>query len=336
MVHSVAPHSRVHTVSVVIPVYQGELTLAPIIDEILALSAENESAAGNVFRVAEIVLVYDNGPDSSDAVIRALERDHGIVHAVWLSRNFGQHAATLAGIASSFGDWVVTLDEDGQHDPEDIPVLLDAALANHAQVVYAKPTNEAPHGWFRNAASRGSKRLANRLLVSANAADYNSYRLILGSVARGVAAYAGSGVYLDVALGWVAGSYATAPTMLRGEIRSSGYNLRRLVGHFGRLVLTSGTRALRFVSFVGVAFTVVGIALAIWVIVIRLTAHFDAAGWASTVVILLLTSGATLFSLGIIAEYVGVSVNMAMGKPAYLITSDPGDGPLGSRQPKTK
>jgi undecaprenyl-phosphate 4-deoxy-4-formamido-L-arabinose transferase len=173
-------------------------------------------------------------------------------------------------------------------------------------------------------------------LVAPNAADYNSYRLIVGSVARGVAAYAGSGVYLDVALGWVAGRYATAPTMLRGEVRSSGYNLRRLVGHFGRLVLTSGTRGLRVVSYIGVAFTVVGVALAIWVIVVRLTAHFDAAGWASTVVILLLTSGATLFSLGIIAEYVGVSVNMAMGKPAYLITSDPNDGPLGARQPTAK
>ncbi|HEX4402443.1 MAG TPA: glycosyltransferase [Galbitalea sp.] len=336
MVASVAPHPRVHTVSVVIPVYQGESTLGPIIDELLALATDSVSPAGNSYRVAEVVLVYDNGPDLSDVVIRGLEHDHEFVHAVWLSRNFGQHAATLAGIATSFGDWVVTLDEDGQHDPRDISVLLDAALQGRAQVVYAKPTNEAPHGWLRNVASRGSKRLANRLLVAPNAADYNSYRLIVGSVARGVAAYAGSGVYLDVALGWVAGRYATAPTMLRGEVRSSGYNLRRLVGHFGRLVLTSGTRGLRVVSYIGVAFTVVGVALAIWVIVVRLTAHFDAAGWASTVVILLLTSGATLFSLGIIAEYVGVSVNMAMGKPAYLITSDPNDGPLGARQPTAK
>src|SRR5476651_841619 len=145
MVESVAPHSRVHTVSVVIPVYQGELTLGPIVNQILELSVERVSPDGNAYRVAEVVLVYDNGPDASDAAIRDLEAEHDIVHAVWLSRNFGQHAATLAGIASSFGDWVVTLDEDGQHDPLDIPVLLDAALANHAQVVYAKPTNDAPH-----------------------------------------------------------------------------------------------------------------------------------------------------------------------------------------------
>ncbi len=69
--------------------------------------------------------------------------------------------------------------------------------------------------------------------------------------------------------------------------------------------------------------------LAIWIVVAKLTTGISAQGWASTVVILLVVAGAILFSLGVIAEYIGVSVNMAMGKPAYLITSDPADGPLG-------
>jgi len=322
-------HPRIHTVSVVIPVYQGERTLPPLIAEIAELARDSVTERGVPFRVTEVILVYDNGPDGSDAVMRDLDRQYPFVRPVWLSRNFGQHAATLAGIASTSGDWIVTLDEDGQHDPRNIPGLLDAAVAQRSQVVYGRPTNPPPHGAFRNAASRGAKALANRMFVGSNATDYNSYRLILGSVGRGVAAYSGSGVYLDVALGWVAGKYATAPVLLRNETRQSGYSLRRLIAHFWSLVLSSGTRGLRLVSILGVVFGILGALTALWIIFIKLTTGISAQGWASTVVILLITSGSILIALGVVAEYIGVSVNMAMGKPAYVITTDPADGPLG-------
>lgn len=130
---------------------------------------------------------------------------------MWLSRNFGQHAATLAGIAASGGEWVVTLDEDGQHDPEALGSLLDTAMDQQADVVYAKPTNEPPHGPVRNLASRGAKAVVERLTKGAQASDFNNYRLILGEVARSVAAYAGPGIYLDVAISWVARRAVTSP-----------------------------------------------------------------------------------------------------------------------------
>jgi len=319
----------VHSISVVIPVYQGERTLGPILAEIAQFSTESITPDGAAFRVTEVVLVYDNGGDASDVVIRELEARYDFVMPVWLSRNFGQHAATLAGIASSSGDWVVTLDEDGQHDPADLPGLLDVALNKQVQVVYGKPLNPPPHGVFRNAASKGAKRIVNQLFVGSNAQDFNSYRLILGSVARGVAAYSGSGVYLDVALGWIAGSYATAPVTLRSESRDSGYSLRRLLSHFWRLVISSGTRGLRVVSVLGVILAAVGLISALWIVVVKLTFGIDSDGWASTNVIILMSGGAVLFSLGIVAEYIGVSVNMAMGRPGYVISTDPADGPLG-------
>ena len=78
--------------------------------------------------------------------MRELEQEYPFVRSVWLSRNFGQHAATLAGMASSGGDWIVTLDEDGQHDPSYIGAMLDVALDEQASVVYARPVNPAPHG----------------------------------------------------------------------------------------------------------------------------------------------------------------------------------------------
>ena len=319
-----------HTVAVVVPVYQGEKTLAALIAEIDPLTRAQTTPEGNRFIVDEVLFVYDNGPDASDRVIRELEQRYSYARGIWLSRNFGQHAATLAGMASAGSDWIVTLDEDGQHDPAEISGLLDTALREHAAVVYAKPTNEAPHGALRNNASRLAKRTLERFTGTSGATDYQSFRLVLGSIGRSVAAYAGSGVYLDVALSWVAGRVVTSPVKLRDEgDRRSGYSPRRLFGHFIRMVLTSGTRGLRLVALLGIVVAAIGVLVAIIVLVQRLVGDIAIEGWASTMIVILLSSGAILFSLGIIAEYIGINVNMAMGRPPYLITSDPADGPLG-------
>ncbi len=326
-----------HLISIVIPVYGGEKTLASVLDEINILTTPSKTPDGHPFRVTETLLVYDNGPDDSAHVIRQASERHDFVRPIWLSRNFGQHAATLAGMASSGGDWIVTLDEDGQHDPAYIGTLLDTAMTEQSAVVYAKPTNRPPHGFFRNSASKGAKWLLTKIFAGSNAPDYQSYRLILGSIGRSVAAYSGSGVYLDVALGWVAGRTTTSPILLREEGgRASGYSPRRLLSHFWRMVLSSGTRGLRLVSVLGVGFAIVGVLIAIFILVSRLTGADITPGWASGIVVNLVGAGAILFSLGIIAEYIGVNVNMAMGKPLYLITSDPSDGPLGRTKPSPK
>ena len=324
-----------HTVSVVIPVYRGELTLDAVVAELLALPSPWVSDAGHLIEVTEVLLVWDNGPDGSAEVIRRLAATHPQVRPIWLSRNFGQHAATLAGMASSGGEWIVTIDEDGQHDPRSIADMIDVAMAQSSPVVYAEATNPAPHGLLRNAASKVAKWTVV-VFTGGGAAPhyYQSYRLILGEIGRSVAAYAGSGVYLDVAIGWVAGSYATCPVTLRQEgDRPSGYSFRSLLSHFWSLVISSGTRGLRTVSIIGVAFAVLGIAVGGWLLVSSLTGTQQAVrGWASTMVVILVTSGTMLFSLGVVAEYLGVAVNMAMGKPLYLIVSDPVAGPLGRSQ----
>ncbi len=119
-----------------------------------------------------------------------------------------------------------------------------------------------------------------------------------------------------------------------GEGRRSGYSARTLLSHFWRMVLTGGTRGLRLVSLLGVVFSLIGLLVAVFVVYRRLTSPDPTQGWASLIVVVLISTGAILFSLGVIAEYVGVAVNMAMGKPLYLITQDPEDGPLGRRGPR--
>jgi undecaprenyl-phosphate 4-deoxy-4-formamido-L-arabinose transferase len=319
-----------HKISVVVPVYQGERTLPALLEELERLCAPFATPAGAQAQVTEVLLVFDHGPDGSAAVIRDLAAKYDVVRPVWLSRNFGQHAATLAGMASSGGDWIVTLDEDGQHDPADMGVLLDAALAQRATVVYAAPTNAPPHSAFRNVTSKAAKRVIEALAGGTDTSLYQSYRLVLGEIGRSVAAYAGPSVYLDVALGWVAGTVTTAPVALRDEgERRSGYSLRRLLSHFWRMVLSSGTRGLRIVSVLGAVFGVAGVVVAVALTIARIAGESVPAGWTSLIVVMLLATGLILFAIGVVAEYIGVAVNMAMGRPLYLIVSDPAQGPLG-------
>jgi len=310
-------------VSLVVPVYQGEHTLAALVAEVAPFALPQVTPKGRRFQVVELVLVHDGARDASARVMKELARAFAFVRPIWLSRNFGQHAATFAGLASTVGEWVVTLDEDGQQSPADVSKMLDRALDESARLVYAHPTNPPPHGALRNAFSRMAK-WSFATLLGANIGRFNSFRMIEGEVARSVAAYSGPNVYLDVALSWVVGVAARCPVELREERgRRSGYTVRKLLRHFWQLVLSSGTLPLRLIALAGgasIVFAVFFSALQVWN---RLHDEIPVQGWTSTIIVLCLFGGLTLVSIGIIAEYLGFSVSMAMGKPAYLIVSRP-------------
>ncbi|MEV0295357.1 glycosyltransferase family 2 protein [Nocardia sp. NPDC050710] len=322
---------RPHAISVVVPVYRGEDTIGGLVAELHRLTTNGATPSGTPFVVEEIILVHDNGPDRSDVVLQELERTYDEVRTVWLSRNFGQDAATIAGMSAAKGDWIVTLDEDGQHDPAFIGTFLDAALAERADLVYSKPTNTRPHGFLRNITSRGAKLVLATVFAFPDSTRFESYRLIRGDIGRQLAEVASNGVYLDVALTWVVGRVAQVPVVLRAEGREeSGYNYRRLFSLFWKMVLCSGTRGLRLVSLLGVTLALGGAVMAGVVVYEALTADdWAPEGWASTIVVLLLCSGAILFSLGLIAEYLGVALHILVGKPLYLTVETPTPRPAG-------
>lgn len=320
------PDNQDITISVVIPVYQGTNTLPDLLREIEPLTTTQTTPTGRPYRVSEVLLVWDRGPDTSDEVLRQLEDAYSFVRIVWLSRNFGQHPATLAGMTSSTGLWIVTMDEDGQHDPAAIGSMLDAAYANRAELVYASPTDPPPHPFLRNVASKITKWLFVRILATSDFEEFNSYRLVLGEVGRSSAAYTGPGVYLDVALSWVVSNVALCPVHMRTEGRPAGsYTFRKLFGHFGRLLVSSGARPLAFVSVVGFIVFLIGIAWSVWILWQAAMGVATPAGWTSTFVGMLLIGGLTLFSIGIIAQYVRVASDSALGRPLYVVVSDPDD-----------
>lgn len=307
-------------VSVVIPVYQGERSIKSLVDEISVYFQPSMTAGGHAMVVSEVLLVHDCGPDRSDIVISELVQSHPQVKSVWLTRNFGQHAATLAGMSFATGDWIITMDEDGQHDPEDMGSLLDRALGEDLQVVYAQPVNKPPHGFLRNFTSRLSKRIG-RVMMGHDAVEYfHSYRLIRGEIARSLAAYCGHGVFLDVGLLWVAGRVGKCPVEMRAEDdRPSGYTYSRLLAHFWNMLLTAGTRPLRLITLLGFSSMAIAVFIGVYAVYEKITGNVQVQGWASLVIVVSFFSGCILVSLGMIAEYLAVSMGIAMGKPLYVI-----------------
>jgi undecaprenyl-phosphate 4-deoxy-4-formamido-L-arabinose transferase len=313
-----------HLISLVIPVYRGEKTLPSLISEIAPLTIAQTTPNGNRFVICEVLLVHDCGPDSSDNTIEVLSTEHSFVRPVWLTRNFGQHAATLAGMASATGDWVATLDEDGQHAPSDIGRMLDRALVGSLQVVYAQPTNPPPHGWLRNMFSRVAKTVVSKLLGSRKAGHFNSFRLIDGEIARILAAYCRNGIYLDLALLWIAGCIGHCPVKLRNEMdRPSGYSYIKLFSHFWRLILATGTRPLRLITFMGLGSVAIAIGISGYAIIQKIFGNVPIPGWTSLTIIIAFFSGCILISLGLLAEYLAVTLSITMGKPLYVISTKP-------------
>jgi undecaprenyl-phosphate 4-deoxy-4-formamido-L-arabinose transferase len=291
--------------------------LAPLIQEQLTPS-------GNRFILCEVLLAHDCGPDRSDKVLEDLSERYPFVSPVWLSRNYGQHAATMAGMASATGAWVVTMDEDGQQDPADIANMLDVALESAAQLVYAQPTNPPPHGWLRNSFSYAAKAISTRLLGNKAIGRFNSFRLVDGEIARTLAAYCGNGVYLDVGLFWITARVGHCAVALREELgRTSNYSFLKLIGHFWGLVLTTGTRPLRVITVVGFCSMILAMAIAAYALYGRYYGQVPIQGWASLVIVVSFFSGTILAALGVIAEYLAVTMGIVMGKPLYVVSSKP-------------
>ena len=311
-------------ISIVIPVYRGEQTLSVLLAEIAPLTQALASPRGHRFQVSEVLLVHDCGPDRSDQIIEVLAKQHDFVRPVWLSRNYGQHAATLAGMASASGDWVVTIDEDGQQDPADIGRMVDAPLDDDLQLVYAQPLNAPPHGFMRNLMSRTAKNITSHLLDNTEVGRFNSFRLVDGEIARTLAAYCGHGVYLDMALYWITGRVGHCGVHLRrGMGRPSGYSYIKLLAHFWNLIFTTGTRPLRLITLMGFVSVILAVAIALYALYGKITGAVPVQGWASLLIIVAFFSGCILTALGVIAEYLAVTMGIAMGKPLYVVSSKP-------------
>jgi glycosyltransferase involved in cell wall biosynthesis len=277
-----------------------------------------ESVLSSVASDYEIVLVNDGSSDGSWERIQSLVDVRPSVHGIDLMRNFGQHNALLAGIRAARFETVVTLDDDLQNPPEEIPKLLEA-LDDSYDVVYGTPIRPE-HGFVRGISTWLTKVALQSAMGSDVARKVSPFRAFRRDLREAFSRYHGSYVSIDVLLAWGTTRFTTVPVQhVRREIGTSNYSVRKLAVHALNMATGFSTRPLRLASFVGFFFALFGVGVLIEVVVRRLVQGSPVPGFTFLASIVAIFAGAQLFALGIIGEYVARMHFRLMDKPPYAI-----------------
>ena len=299
------------TISVVVPVYNSEHSLTPLVERLKSVLASRASRL-------EIIMINDASRDGSWGVVEKLAREHAEVRGISLLRNYGQHNALLCGIRAATGEIIVTIDDDLQHPPEEVPLLLDR-LAQGADVVYGTPQRES-HGLFRDLASQITKIVLQEAMGAEVARDVSAFRAFRTQLREAFAAYSNPSVSVDVLLTWATTRFAAV--RVRHEPRTIGvsnYTFRKLLRHALNMMTGFSTRPLQLASLIGFGFTLFGMAVLAYVVGRYLIQGGVVPGFAFLASVIAIFSGALLFALGIIGEYLARMHLRMMDRPTYAV-----------------
>lgn len=299
------------TISVVVPVYNSQQTLTELVDRLQAV-LEDASCSW------EVILVNDGSRDQSWSVIQELADRHSTVRGLDLMRNYGQHNALLAGLRAARNEVVVTLDDDLQHPPEEIPRLL-AKLDEGYDVVYGPPLQEQ-NGLWRDLASQTTKLALKASMGVDVVPQVSAFRVFRAQVRKGFMHYQGPYVSLDVLLTWGASRFAAVP--VRHEPRTVGaskYTFRKLLAHALNMVTGFSVLPLQLASLMGFGFTFFGLLVLIYVLSRYFLEGGSVAGFPFLASIIAIFSGAQLLTLGVFGEYLARMHFRLMDKPTYVV-----------------
>ncbi|MGD7036991.1 glycosyltransferase family 2 protein [Methylotuvimicrobium buryatense] len=307
-------NSKYTSVSVVVPVYNSEQTLP----ELIARLREVLSPTTEAF---EVILVNDCSKDNSWQVIEKLAEQDTAVLGLSLMRNYGQHNALLAGIMRAQYDFIVTIDDDLQNPPEDIPKLLDALVEGH-DVAYGKP-QKRKHSLWRNLSSKivkGSLRLALGADMGSKSSAFRAFR---SDLRKGFTQFADAQVSIDVLLSWTANRIAAIKVAHQPRQHGrSGYTMRKLLSLTLSMVTGYSTAPLRFASSLGLFSALVGVGIFLYVLILRFVHEVSVPGFTFIAAEIAMFAGMQLFTIGVIGEYLARLHFRTMGKPPYTIRSE--------------
>jgi undecaprenyl-phosphate 4-deoxy-4-formamido-L-arabinose transferase len=304
-------------ISVVVPVYNSATTLEELVARI-------EAVLGRVRGAGEVILVNDASRDESWRVAERLAAGHPCVRAIDLMRNYGQHNALLAGIRRARHEVIVTLDDDLQNPPEEIPKLL-ARIEEGFEVVYGVPATEQ-HGLLRNIASHLTKLTLQNAMGAETARNISAFRAFRTRIREAFCEYRGSFVSIDVLLTW--GTARFTGVVVAHDKRHAGasnYTVRKLMVHALNMMTGFSTMPLQIASLVGFTFTIFGFVVLVYVVGRFLISGGSVPGFPFLASIIALFSGAQLFALGIIGEYLARVHFRLMNKPAYAVREETGE-----------
>lgn len=311
-------------VSVVIPIYNSAPTLRLLLTRLRSVFA----TLGIAY---EIVLVNDGSRDESWLQIVQLGEEFPERRGIDLMRNYGQHNALLCGIRAARYDVIVTMDDDLQHPPEEIPVLL-FTLAEGYDLVFGTPISPQ-HGHLRNAGSALTRLLLEKGLGAPGARRGSSFRAFRTSLRDAFADFRSPMLSIDVLLGWTTNHVAWVPVAHQPRaVGRSNYTPLRLFTHAFSMMTGASLLPLQLATILGFLFTLIGIGVLAVVLLSYMFRGGGVPGFTFLASIIALFSGAQLFAMGIFGEYLARLTFQAMGKPVYRVRvdlADPGPEPHG-------
>lgn len=299
------------SISVVIPVYNSQESLSPLLERLFDTLPELADHY-------EVILINDGSRDDSWQIIQQMTQQYPALVGINLMRNYGQHNAILCGVRQAKYELIVTMDDDLQHPPEELPKLL-AKLEEGYDVVYGSP-QKMPHNFWRNLSSQLTKKILAFVMGIKTVREISAFRVFRSHLRKAFAKYQNPGIILDVLLSWGTTKFAsvTVNEVPRPYGRSN-YSFGKLIGQ-AILVLTGySTVPLRITSWLGFTITIFGVIIFFKVI-------FDyfllgsIPGFTFLASIISLFSGAILFALGIFGEYLARIFDKSMDRPAYVVS----------------
>jgi undecaprenyl-phosphate 4-deoxy-4-formamido-L-arabinose transferase len=311
---TLASEQPIRSISVVIPVFNDEANIQILVERCLA-------ACGKVKLPFEIILVDDGSRDRSAALIATAAENHpGSIVGVILNRNYGQHAAVMAGFSHASGDLVVTLDADLQNPPEEIPRLVTAAVDGHDVVGTIRTPRQDP--LFRRIASF----IVNKAAQRATGVRMHDYGCMLRAYRRHIVHAMLQCHERSTFIPILANGFARHTTEIEVQhaARTAGpskYSLWKLINLQFDLLTSMTTSPLRFLSTAGAFISIAGIGFGVFLAAMRLLMGTDwaAQGVFTLFAILFVFVGAQFVAMGLLGEYIGRIYNDVRARPRFFI-----------------
>ena len=299
-------------VSFIIPCYRSASTVSAVVEEI---NSAMEALPGYEY---EIVLVNDSSPDDTFSVIEGLARRDSRITAVDLAKNFGQHAAIMAGFHRCSGDYVVCLDDDGQTPANEVGKLL-SKLEEGYDVVYASYGHHKQHSFFRNFGSWLNGKMTEIMLGKPKELYLTSYfaaqRFIVDEMLR----YEHCFPYIMGLVLRSTKNICNVPVNHRQRQEGhSGYTLSKLLNLWMNGFTSFSIKPLRMASYLGCLTALIGFIYALVIVIRYFTVHMAPMGWSSTTALLLILGGIILLVMGLVGEYVGRIFMCVNASPQYV------------------
>jgi glycosyltransferase involved in cell wall biosynthesis len=298
-------------ISVVIPVYRSEASLAPLYERLVVTLSGLTSHW-------HIVFVEDRGADGSWAVIERLAKADSRVTALRLSRNFGQHAAITAGFTFARGRWTVVMDCDLQDPPEVIGPLYAAAKAG-SDIVFARRVGRT-HSRLRRVAARVYFALLRSITGTPIDERYGTFSIVASKVVNAYLTFKDRDRHYLFILHWL-GFTTTAIDYDQAERvgGTSAYSLKRLLAHGLAGLFFQTTAILYWIVYVGFAVSASGALLAAALLYWYLAHGVRQEGWTSLAVLMLVLSGAMITTTGVIGLYIGRMFEQVKERPLFVV-----------------